>query len=115
MWVVWLTCLDACLCRTSATASTWSLKCLDALAAEVADTLTALDGDATSQPQHSAASSSSSSGAGQLRDVDQQRQGKQAAAVAAAVRQQAQRYPMQVLNAVNAVLFRRHGYAACNR
>jgi hypothetical protein len=33
----------------------------------------------------------------------------------AAVRQQAQRYPMQVLNAVNAVLFQRHGYSACNR
>jgi hypothetical protein len=31
------------------------------------------------------------------------------------VRQQAQCFPMQVLNAVNAVMFRRHGYEACNR
>jgi hypothetical protein len=46
----------------------------------------------------------------------QQVEGQQAtAAASAAVRQQAQRYPMQALNAVNAVLFRRHGYAACNR
>jgi hypothetical protein len=103
---------NAHVCRTSATASTWSLNRLDALAAEVVDTLTALDDNTTPQQTDSSSSSSSSSVAGQHRDQQQEQQhGQQAAAV----RQQAQRYPMQVLNAVNAVLFRRHGYSACNR
>lgn len=135
-----------CSCRTSATASTWSLTRLDALAAEVVDTLTALDNahqhatiptppseqcagastsaaDAAGQSGSAAAgstagvagsgssSSSDNSNGAHIRNSQQQ----SAAAGFAAVRQQAQRYPMQVLDAVNAVLFQRHGYSACNR
>ena len=67
---------------SGATASTWSLARLDALAEEAAAVLVA------AAPPGTAA-------------------GKPGALAAA--------YPMQALQAVNDVLFLRHGYTACNR
>lgn len=95
--------LNCCLNRTSATASTWSLSRLDALAAEVVDVLKGqnpqLDPQYEQQPGSAAASSNSSHS---LR-------------AGPAVQNFAQQYPMQALTAVNSVLFGRHGYSACNR
>jgi hypothetical protein len=80
-------------CRTGATAATWSLQRLDALAADVIDVLQ------QEHPQTLATDDSSSSS-------------KPAAAPAQVL---AGKFPMQVLSAVNSVLFGRQGYAACNR
>ncbi|KAF8058126.1 hypothetical protein HT031_005786 [Scenedesmus sp. PABB004] len=77
--------------RTSATASTWSLERLDALAAEVADLL------ATRDPQALAPPPPRGGGGG---------------AAPRAVR--GARFPAAVLSALDAVLAR-HGYAACAR
>jgi hypothetical protein len=110
-----------CACRTGATAATWSLQRLDALAADVIDVLqhdhpqallpadtssSSSAPDASSEKDSGSSSSSSSSGS-----VAQQT----SKAATARPRVLSQKYPMQVLGAVNSVLFGRQGYAACNR
>jgi len=122
-------CMLVLCCRTSATASTWSLQRLDALAAEVVDTLTALEDSSHTPPPAAAGTTinkafnnvtADGSSSTQISEQQQQQQSRpqqdsNVRAAFAAVRQQAQQYPMQVLNALNHVLFRRHGYSACNR
>jgi hypothetical protein len=81
-------------CRTGATAATWSLQRLDALAAEVIDVLQQEHPQTLGSADNSSSSSKPS---------------------AARPRVLANKYPMQVLSAVNSVLFGRQGYAACNR
>eukprot|EP00878_Enallax_costatus_P017633 GHUV01018527.1.p1 GENE.GHUV01018527.1~~GHUV01018527.1.p1 ORF type:complete len:426 (+),score=190.14 GHUV01018527.1:1236-2513(+) len=121
--------LGCSVCRTSATASTWSLARLDALAAEVVDTLTAQNPQLAAEDSHTPASA--------FRDLSNPSraafkaiEGSPARAATAnatselsaqpfrastAVQDYAQHFPMQVLTAVNSVLFGRHGYSACNR
>ncbi|WIA13413.1 hypothetical protein OEZ85_006993 [Tetradesmus obliquus] len=82
--------------RTGATAATWSLQRLDALAADVIDVLQQ-EHPQTLIPADSDSSSSSTKPA------------------AARPRVLGNKVPMQVLGAVNSVLFGRQGYAACNR
>jgi hypothetical protein len=107
-----------CHCRTGATAATWSLQRLDALAADVIDVLQH-DHPETLESSDSSSSSSSArdisseedSGSGSSSSVAQQ----SSTAATARPRVLSQKYPMQVLGAVNSVLFGRQGYAACNR
>lgn len=108
-------------CRTSATASTWSLQRLAGLAAEVVDHLTALEQHTYHHQQQqqtppAADSSTPPAAAGSVGSAATISNSSSSSSSAAFdVRQQAQRFPMQVLSAVNAVLFQRHGYSACNR
>lgn len=88
--------------RTGATAATWSLQRLDALAAEVIDNL---------QQQHPQTIDSTWS----LDEEEFRRSTQRSAKLHEKMRVLAHQYPMQVLMAVNGVLFGRHGYSACNR
>eukprot|EP00879_Flechtneria_rotunda_P012425 GHRR01012975.1.p2 GENE.GHRR01012975.1~~GHRR01012975.1.p2 ORF type:complete len:118 (+),score=45.75 GHRR01012975.1:864-1217(+) len=98
-------------CRTLASASTWSLSRLDALADEVRHTLATQQADKISSSSDSHGSSSGSNAA----DGSVSNGMAATADVAEFVRAQVRQFPMQVLCAVNAVLFDRHGYTACNR
>eukprot|EP00882_Tetradesmus_deserticola_P011815 GHRQ01012506.1.p1 GENE.GHRQ01012506.1~~GHRQ01012506.1.p1 ORF type:complete len:401 (+),score=198.88 GHRQ01012506.1:357-1559(+) len=107
-WLLVMVGCTCCACRTGATAATWSLQRLDALAAEVInvlhhehpEVLVLADGSSSSTPDVSSETGGSAA-------VTQQ--------ISKRPHVLASKFPMQVLSAVNSVLFGRQGYAACNR